>query len=92
MDTELKSLDLPCNVDDFCKIQVKRFSSHTQKRDDRRTISCTYLVHAVGTKLLVGWIEREYCPHPVRRVAPGRWCFIYTCIGSYRRCQHGGAE
>lgn len=27
MDTELKSLDLPCNVDDFCKIQVKRYSS-----------------------------------------------------------------
>lgn len=27
MDTELKSLDLPCNVDDFCKIQVKRHSS-----------------------------------------------------------------
>ena len=25
MDTELEFLDLPCNVDDFCKIQVKRF-------------------------------------------------------------------
>lgn len=23
MDTELKSLDLPCSIDDFCKIQVR---------------------------------------------------------------------
>ncbi len=45
MDTELKSLDLPCNVDDFCKIQVKRFFSHSHKPDDGGAISSTYLDH-----------------------------------------------
>lgn len=35
MDTELKSLDLPCNVDDFCKIQVRGFRRPLAKSDGK---------------------------------------------------------